>query len=57
MEKRILKDKKEFVDFSDQGYRAKDEDTKVIAWYLPQFHQIEINNKFHGQGFTEWTNT
>ncbi len=57
VEKRILKDKKEFVDFSDQGYRAKDEDTKVIAWYLPQFHQIEINNKFHGQGFTEWTNT
>lgn len=48
---------KEFVPFEDGKYIKEERDTKIIAWYLPQFHQMEINNKFHGQGFTEWTNT
>ena len=28
---------------------------KVIAFYLPQFHEVEFNNKHHEKGFTEWT--
>ncbi len=57
IESSILRKSEEFIGFDEQGYQKKEGDTKVIAWYLPQFHQMEINNKFHGQGFTEWTNT
>lgn len=48
-------DKTDFISISDTSYNNKNS-VKPIAFYLPQFHSIPLNDENFGKGFTEWTN-
>ena len=52
----VKHNKEYFVPFTDKPYVRQEQDPKIFAYYLTQFHAIPENDDAHGKGFTEWTN-
>lgn len=46
----------DFVAERNEPYIREENDVKLIAYYLPQFHAIPLNDRNFGRNFTEWTN-
>ena len=50
-------DKTHFVPEAEEPIIMTEDMPKILAFYLPQFHDFEENVKWFGRGFSEWTNT
>lgn len=50
-------DRSNFVEEKNSSHIFKDDEAKLISFYLPQYHSIPENDKWFMKGFVEWFNT
>lgn len=50
------RDKSTYVPITEDPYNRAEGDSKIIAYYLTQFHPDKHNEEWWGRGVTEWDN-
>lgn len=48
--------KEDFVPLAEDSFQRTEDACKLIAFYLPQYHSIPLNDQNFGRGFTDWNN-
>lgn len=51
-----IKNMGDYISISEENYKFKKNDPKLIAYYLPQFYPFKENDEWWGKGTTEWNN-
>ena len=49
-----INDFRYYEEQGDYSKTVKHNSIKILSYYLPQFHPTPENDKWHGEGFTEW---
>ena len=52
----VVNESQNYIPLIKDGFKRSEEDIKLFAFYLTQYHPTKENDEWWGKGTTEWTN-